>query len=178
MIFYFVIENRIIGIIIFGIFLAGFALSISGWSKEIFLFGQDNKISFRSIVFFVGAEIIIFGIFIISFFSTRIQFAQVWKDWIPGEVNYLIVLSLTLILWASSFTIHKAEKSVKERNLLNYRIWLILTIILGTLFLILHINEWIELWHKGFTISSNGYGNVFYSLTGVHASHVVVGIII
>ncbi|MCS7284802.1 MAG: cytochrome c oxidase subunit 3, partial [Hydrogenobacter thermophilus] len=72
----------------------------------------------------------------------------------------------------------KAEKALEHNDLGGYRIWLIATIILGSSFLILHALEWRHLWEKGFTFSSNMYGTGFYSLTGVHASHVLLGVLI
>ena len=108
----------------------------------------------------------------------RVTHADEWvTKWIPeGGMNLPLVGLLTLILWASSYTILKAERSLEHNDLGGYRMWLIATIVLGTIFLVLHAWEWMHLWEKGFTISAHMYGTGFYTLTGVHASHVIVGI--
>lgn len=85
---------------------------------------------------------------------------------------------LTLILWASSFTIFKAELALEEEGDNGKALtWTFLTFILGGLFVVLHMREWIHLWHEGFTLSANMYGTGFYALTGLHTSHVLVGLI-
>jgi cytochrome c oxidase subunit 3 len=47
---------------------------------------------------------------------------------------------------------------------------------LGLLFVVLHMNEWRHLIGEGFTVDANVYATAFYSLTGVHTSHVIVGL--
>jgi cytochrome c oxidase subunit 3/cytochrome o ubiquinol oxidase subunit 3 len=54
-----------------------------------------------------------------------------------------------------------------------------LTIVLAAVFLSLTVLEWHRLiYQKGLTISTNLFGTTFYSLVGLHASHVVVGLIL
>lgn len=178
-IFYFVYEIQILGIIIIGSALAIIVFSSAGWAKEIFFIGHDEKLGFRGIIWFVCAETVIFGVIIVSFISSRIQFFNQWVEWIPEHgFNYFLLAILTLILWASSYTIWRAEKSLKHNDVGSYRLWLLLTMILGSLFLLLHAIEWVNLWKEGFTVSANMFGTGFYTLTGVHASHVLVGVLI
>ena len=54
--------------------------------------------------------------------------------------------------------------------------WLIATFALGSLFVVLHMNEWAHLIDEGFTVGSNVFAATFYGLTGVHTSHVIVGL--
>jgi len=54
--------------------------------------------------------------------------------------------------------------------------WLLLTIVLGLAFLSMSGFEWNHLIHQGFTIKTNLFGTVFYSITGLHGSHVLVGL--
>ena len=49
--------------------------------------------------------------------------------------------------------------------------------VLGLAFMAIHIKEWLHLRHEGFTLSSNMYGTGFYMLTGIHTSHIVVGLL-
>jgi cytochrome c oxidase subunit 3/cytochrome o ubiquinol oxidase subunit 3 len=49
---------------------------------------------------------------------------------------------------------------------------------LGFGFLIYTAVEWNKLIHLGLTINSNLFGSTYYSLVGLHASHVVVGLIL
>jgi cytochrome c oxidase subunit 3/cytochrome o ubiquinol oxidase subunit 3 len=59
----------------------------------------------------------------------------------------------------------------------SFRVWWGLTFLLGAIFLADTAQEWHKLiYHDGFTIRSNLFGTTFYSLVGLHASHVVVGL--
>ena len=59
----------------------------------------------------------------------------------------------------------------------NFTLWWALTILLGAIFLVGTALEWYQLiYHDGLTISTNLFGTTFYSLVGLHASHVIVGL--
>jgi cytochrome c oxidase subunit 3 len=176
---FFVWHMPFLAVLTGGFGLALLAIGVGGWAHEYFSKGKDEGNAFQGIVWFVFAEIIIFGSIFTAFWTARATHVSEWPKWIPeGGMNLLLVALLTLILWASSFTILKAERSLEHNDLGGYRLWLIATMVLGSAFLILHALEWTHLWEKGFTFSSNMYGTGFYSLTGVHASHVLLGILI
>lgn len=94
----------------------------------------------------------------------------------PREVLELPVLS-TICLLSSSVTIVFAEGAFKkERKRLFQFLWL-LTLLLAAVFLAMTAIEWRHLiYEKGLTISTNLFGTTFYSLVGLHATHVVVGL--
>jgi cytochrome c oxidase subunit 3 len=96
----------------------------------------------------------------------------------PHEVLELPILG-TVLLLSSSFTIVMAEKNLERGKNTGFNLWWFLTILLGAGFLIYTGTEWYKLIYKdGLTISSNLFGSTFYSLVGLHASHVVVGLIL
>jgi cytochrome c oxidase subunit 3/cytochrome o ubiquinol oxidase subunit 3 len=85
----------------------------------------------------------------------------------------------TVCLLSSSLTIHLAagalERGVRGAFL---GLWL-LTVLLGGLFLFGTGQEWHRLIHDhGLTISTNLFGTTYYSLVGLHAFHVVVGLVL
>ena len=94
----------------------------------------------------------------------------------PREVLELPVLS-TICLLSSSVTIVLAEGAFKkDRKRLFQLLWL-LTLVLAAVFLTMTAVEWRRLiYEKGLTISTNLFGTTFYSLVGLHASHVIVGL--
>jgi len=84
----------------------------------------------------------------------------------------------TVCLLSSSLTIHFAAKCL-ERGIgfAFLGLWL-LTIALGSLFLYGTAQEWHRLiYEHGLTISTNLFGTAYYSLVGLHAFHVTVGLI-
>jgi cytochrome c oxidase subunit 3 len=96
----------------------------------------------------------------------------------PHEVLELPILG-TVLLLSSSVTIVMAEKNLERGKNTGFNLWWLLTILLGAGFLIYTGTEWYKLiYEDGLTISSNLFGSTFYSLVGLHASHVVVGLIL
>lgn len=95
----------------------------------------------------------------------------------PKDVLHLPILA-TLCLLSSSITIILAEDALKRGNLGNFRLWWIATIALGLEFLTATAAEWRHLIvDEHLTITTNLFGTTYYSLVGLHASHVLVGMI-
>jgi cytochrome c oxidase subunit III len=85
----------------------------------------------------------------------------------------------SIALFASSFTIVYAEKMMHKLNRKGFLIWWGITMALGAYFVLYSAMEWHELiYHEGLTISTNVFGTTFYSLVGLHLSHVLVGLIL
>jgi cytochrome c oxidase subunit 3/cytochrome o ubiquinol oxidase subunit 3 len=84
----------------------------------------------------------------------------------------------TICLLSSSVTIHFAARSLEHGKRGTFLgLWL-LTIVLGGLFLFGTGLEWHRLiYEHGLTISTNLFGTTYYSLVGLHGSHVIVGLI-
>ena len=95
--------------------------------------------------------------------------------YVPDEADQVIGLVITSILLASSFTAYRAEvfsrhddQTQSQRNVL----W---TVLLGTAFLIGVGYEWAEALHA--FPPSTGFGTVFFTMTGIHAFHVLTGVL-
>ena len=84
----------------------------------------------------------------------------------------------TVALLSSSFTAHAAVSALRKNKVSGCAGWLAATIVLAVIFLLYTAKEWYELiYHYGLTIKTNLFGTTFYSLVGLHATHVVVGLI-
>jgi cytochrome c oxidase subunit 3/cytochrome o ubiquinol oxidase subunit 3 len=95
----------------------------------------------------------------------------------PRQVLELPILN-TIFLLSSSFTILMAERALVKRAMARFKAWWALTIALGAIFLLGTAQEWNKLINVDhLTISTNLFGTTFYSLVGLHASHVIVGLI-
>jgi len=93
----------------------------------------------------------------------------------PREVLDLPILS-TICLLSSSVTITLAERAFNRDRVGRFKIFWLITIVLAAIFLASTATEWRRLiYQKGLTISTNLFGTTFYSLVGLHASHVIVG---
>jgi cytochrome c oxidase subunit 3/cytochrome o ubiquinol oxidase subunit 3 len=94
----------------------------------------------------------------------------------PQQVLEVPILG-TICLLSSSLTIMRAEKAIVEERMASFTLWLAATITLSAFFLIDTALEWKKLIYRdGLTISTNLFGTTFYSLVGLHATHVVVGL--
>jgi cytochrome c oxidase subunit III len=83
----------------------------------------------------------------------------------------------TICLLSSSVSIWQAEKAIEDDRMVGFALWLGLTIGFAAVFLANTALEWKKLiYHDGLTISTNLFGTTFYSLVGLHATHVVVGL--
>jgi cytochrome c oxidase subunit III len=120
------------------------------------------------------AESAIFTIFVVAylFYSGRSLSGPT-----PREVLETPIL-FTICLLSSSLTIHFAAKFLERgRQGVFLTLWL-LTIVLGGLFMFGTGQEWHRMiYEHGFTISTNLFGTTYYSLVGLHAFHVTVGLI-
>ncbi len=84
----------------------------------------------------------------------------------------------TICLLSSSLTIWMAEHAIERGRMRVFGAWWGLTMLLGMIFLAGTAQEWTRLIvHEGLTIRTNLFGTTFYSLVGLHATHVVVGLI-
>src|ERR1700758_1920671 len=95
----------------------------------------------------------------------------------PHEVLELPILG-TVLLLSSSATIVVAERNLHKGVNTLFNLWWLITALLGVGFLIYTGFEWHKLIYEDhLTISTNLFGSTFYSLVGLHASHVIVGLI-
>jgi cytochrome c oxidase subunit 3 len=121
---------------------------------------------------FIMSEVMIFGAFFTAYFFIRVVTHNPWP------ANGTIVPEATTgvntaILFSSSLTIHWALVSVKNGNRFGLKAGMVATFMLGLTFLILQINEYV---HLGFAPHDSAQATVFYSLTGLHGAHVIVGL--
>ena len=96
----------------------------------------------------------------------------------PAQVLDLPVLA-SIGLWSSSVTIHLAVRALRAGRTRAFTPWWLLTIALGALFLTATAAEWYRLiYQHGLTIRTNLFGTSFYALVGLHASHVIIGLVL
>ncbi len=84
----------------------------------------------------------------------------------------------TVCLLSSSLTVYLAVAALRRNKVRLCSLWLAATVLLGSIFLAGTAREWYQLIYKdGLTIRTNLFGTTFYSLVGLHATHVIVGLI-
>lgn len=97
-----------------------------------------------------------------------------WAIRTPPELIYPFVLLAILV--SSSIVLHWGEKQIPKERYRAARIALWISVLLGFLFLALQGMEYVTEW-KDLTPDSNTYGSIFYTITTLHAAHVIVGVL-
>jgi cytochrome c oxidase subunit 3 len=171
-------QAPLLALVLGGITIALLAVGLAGWSREFFSSGTEQGLGPIAVAAFIVSEVIIFGTMFAAFWLARVDQAERWASYIPANLDLWLALWLTFILWASSFTIWLAERAHERGSRGASLLWLVITFALGLLFVVLHMQEWAHLAQGGFRIGANSYATTFYGLTGVHTSHVIVGLAI
>ena len=124
------------------------------------------------VVVWLASELMFFaGLFGAHFFLR--SSSAVWPP--PGvDLDVPRAFLATLVLIASSGTIHMAVIAGERHDRVKLIRWLAVTATLGAIFLANLLLEWAGL---GFSISSHAYGSSFYLMTGFHGLHVFGGIL-
>lgn len=121
------------------------------------------------------AEAAIFVIFVVAYIF---YIGKSLTGPTPKDVLELPIFT-TICLLSSSLTVHAAVSSLQKSKQRLCSLWLAATVLLGGIFIAGTANEWYDLIYKhGLTIRTNLFGTTFYSLVGLHATHVVVGLIL
>ncbi len=112
-------------------------------------------------------------------------------DWQPLQLPTTLLILNTCLLVASSFTIEKARRRAIQQALIapvtqipgirededTRLLWLWVTVLLGMGFLAGQLTAWRALEHRGFFLSTTPSSSFFYVLTGMHALHLMGGIV-
>jgi cytochrome c oxidase subunit 3 len=94
----------------------------------------------------------------------------------PAQVLHLPILASVLLL-SSSATITRALRALRAGSQGSFRGWWAVTLLLGASFILLTAREWARLiGSEGLTIATNLFGTTFYTLVGLHALHVTIGL--
>jgi cytochrome c oxidase subunit III len=139
----------------------------AGWSLP-----YKGKVGMACLII---AESAIFTIFVVAYLF---YLGKSLTGPTPREVLETPIF-FTICLLSSSITIHFASRALEHGKRGAFLgLWL-LTIVLGGLFLFGTGQEWHRLiYEHGLTISTNLFGTTYYSLVGLHGTHVIVGLIL
>jgi cytochrome c oxidase subunit 3 len=123
----------------------------------------------------IAAESAMFTIFVVAYVF---YLGKSLSSPAPKEVLTVPIFA-TVCLLSSSLSIHLSVRALRNAKVGIFAAWWFVTMALGAIFLIETGREWQKLiFHEGFTISTNLFGTTYYSLVGLHAFHVTVGLFI
>jgi len=121
----------------------------------------------------IAAEASIFTIFVVAYLFYIGKSLSGPK---PKDVLHAPIF-LSVCLLSSSLTMHLAVRRLAAGNMGAFARHWSLTIVLGGIFLVGTAREWAHLIRDGLTIDTNLFGTSYYSLVGLHAFHVTMGLL-
>jgi cytochrome c oxidase subunit III len=123
------------------------------------------------VVVWLASELMFFSGLFAAYFTLR----ATTDPWPPVGIDLPIVRASigTGVLVFSSFTMHAAVTAARGEDRKGAVRWLIVTLVLGVLFI---TNQGVEYVEATFSISSNAYGSMFFLMTGFHGLHVIGGL--
>ena len=127
-------------------------------------------------VWLIATEATLFASLLASYFYLRFRHGV---EWPPDGIEHpelQLPLIMSALLLSSSIPVHFAEAGIKKGKVGALKVGLALGFLLGATFLVLTVAvEWPETLHH-FTPRTNVYGSLFFTITGFHAMHVLVGL--
>jgi cytochrome c oxidase subunit III len=125
------------------------------------------------VVLFLASELMFFGGLFAAYFFIRAG----TSPWPPdaADLETLPAAIATAMLVASSGTFQLGVRAARTGNLRGFRVWTVVTFVLGVAFLGIQAREWT---HLPFEVSTNAYGTLFYGMTGFHGLHVIGGLVL
>ena len=126
----------------------------------------------------LGAETMLFSGLIGTFLIFRVGNVT-WPppSHIGIELPRVVTGINTALLLLSGYTMFQAWRAIQKDRVKQLRNWLLITGVLGLLFLGVQGSEWVQLIRNGLTLQSGVYGGIFYVLIGCHAIHVLTAVI-
>ncbi len=173
--FKYVYEMPFVAILALGVGMPMIVAGIAGWVKEGMASHHGEGLAFPAMGWFILAEAMIFVSMFAAYWFNRLT-ADAWPPAGSVALPQLLPLVMTVVLVSSSFTIHHAEALMHRNDRAGFNTWLIITMVLGAVFLGMSAYEWNHLFHQNFTPDTNFFSTAFFSITGLHGSHVIVGL--
>jgi cytochrome c oxidase subunit 3 len=144
-------------------------------SARIHSLNRPNLVSIGTIVW-LSSELMFFAGLFAIYFTVRAQNVGEWPP-PPTELDIPYALVVTIVLVASSFTCQFGVFAAERGDVFGLRRWYLITLVMGTFFVLGQANEYRSLVEEGTTIPGSAFGTVFYMTTGFHGLHVIGGLL-
>ncbi len=130
---------------------------------------------------FIIADALTFSILILAYAYIRLASPD-WPKPFAFSPAILGATLMTFFLLSSSLTMVMAVAAAHRQEHKRAVRYLLLTMLCGIAFIVLHAREWLHLIHDGVRPFSNPYGaamfgGTFFGLTGMHMLHVTIGVV-
>jgi len=132
-----------------------------------------NSTGWWGVLCLIATEGSLFAYLLFSYFYIAVQRGAAWSpephpDMTLSAPNTVILLSSSVVAWWG-------EQGAKRGKRAQLLLGLGGAILLGVVFLVVQLFEWKQ---KSFSLSSGSYGSLFFTITGFHMMHVIVGVLL
>jgi len=133
--------------------------------------GLHRSSGWWGMLFVIATEAAVFAYLLFSYYYMAIEIHSTWPTNPP---SLKLALPNTIILLVSSVAIWWGERQFKQGRRAEALLGMSLAALLGLMFLGIQLLEW---HNKTFTVSSDPYGSLYFTITGFHMAHVVAGLL-
>lgn len=130
------------------------------------------SVGWWGVICLIATESSLFAYLLFAYFYFAVQLDDAWSPHPPPVFLYTLPGVIALVL--SSISAWWAEHSVRRGLRLQQLAGLAVAAVLGIVFAVLQVVDWLA---EPFTLQSSEFGSTFYTITGLHMAHVVVGIL-
>lgn len=121
----------------------------------------------------IATEGALFGYLIVSYLYLAVQTPAPWPpEGLPklglGAINTVVLLSSSVVVWYS-------ERCVRRSDTRRGIAALTIAIIMGAVFVAIQMREWAN---HPYGIRTHLYGSLYFTITGFHMVHVIVGLVV
>lgn len=134
---------------------------------------QKNRVHPRKFTLWIALASIVM---MFTAFTSAYIIKRNLADWITFDLPQIFIYS-TVVILVSSLTLVISRNYFRQRAMIQYRIWLMITLALGITFVVLQYLGFSNLWHNGFTLTRNVSFSFLYVIIGLHALHVIGGVV-
>ncbi len=127
-------------------------------------------------IVWLSSELMFFAALFAMYFSIRAAAPEQWEHHTEA-LNIPYATTFTVILVLSSITCQMGVFAAERGDVHSLRRWFTITFVMGLVFVLGQVNEYITLVGHGVKINADGYGSMFYLTTGFHGLHVTGGLI-
>jgi cytochrome c oxidase subunit 3/cytochrome c oxidase subunit I+III len=138
--------------------------------------GKGRSLAWWGMVMTILTEGTLFALLLFVYF----YLFSLAREWPLGGIpppELPVVSVRTVLLLASSATMSLAERAIRRGRVGMTRLCMVLTFLLGAVFLAGHVEEMLRL-PAEYTWSTNAYGSLFYVIVNFHGVHLAVGLIL
>ncbi len=131
---------------------------------------------------FIISDALTFSALLMAYTYLRVSTPN-WPTPFHFSPSIIFSSTMTFVLLSSSLTMVMGVHAMNHGNRKSAVLWIVATMLGGILFVVLHLTEWMNLInHENVTIFDNPwgvplFGGTFFTLTGLHMTHVAIGVI-